>query len=127
MKLMGLLLVLFIFLSTPVLAADISGTQFLERCSLIETMDKKPLNEREYGFVSFCLGYITGYVSNYNLLEADNNLKSRSFCLPTSGMPLSNKELALIVIEYLKYYPEKQHLPVSKAVHDSLVNKFPCR
>lgn len=127
MKYLALIVVGGIILSTsPALGEAITGSQFKQRCSAVKKVNRVPVSEEETVYATFCLGYITGFVDHYELLDNEHNLQNKTFCLSDSGSRLTNTQLVETVLDYLDKFPEKQKLPLNQAVSLSLRQAFPC-
>ena len=98
----------------------------MQKCDAVEKVNRVPVSEAETVYATFCLGYITGFVDHYDLLDNTKNLKSKTFCLQTPGRQLTNTMLVETVLNYLRKNPEQQSLPLSEAVSISLEEAFPC-
>jgi hypothetical protein len=69
------------FIASSALGEAITGVQFIKKCSAVETMNRVTVSEEETVYATFCLGYITGFVDHYELLDKENNLQHKTFCL----------------------------------------------
>lgn len=126
MKRLALIVAATILTASPAFGEAISGQQFMQRCAAVEKMNRVPVSEEESVYATFCLGYITGFVDSYDQFDADDNLKQRTFCLPTSAGRVTNTGLVGIVLQYLEKNPEKRNLPIGKTVSLALEEVFPC-
>jgi len=127
MKYLLLIVIGGIILTASSASGDaLTGVQFLKRCSAVEKVNRVPVSEEETVYATFCLGYMTGFVDHYELLDSENNLKNKIFCLSATGGRLTNTLLVEIVLDYLNNNPEKQSLSISKTVSLALQEALPC-
>ena len=122
-----ILVVGIFFLNVPsVMGEAITGAKFLQKCSAVEKVNRVPVNEAETVYATFCLGYITGFVDHYDVLDINNNLKNKNICLTSSESRLTNTLLVEVVLDYLRKNPKYRSLPIGQAVSLSLEEAFPC-
>lgn len=122
-----ILTVAIVFLSvSPVMGEAITGAQFLQKCSAVEKANKGPVNEAETVYATFCLGYITGFVDHYDVLDYNNKLKNKDICLASSDKQITNTLLVKIVLDFLKKNPEYRNRSIGRVVSQSLEEAFPC-
>ena len=122
-----IIVVIIFFLNVPsVMGEAITGAQFSQKCSAVEKASRVPVNEAETVYATFCLGYITGFVDHYDVLDYNNKLKNKNICLTFSDKQLTNTLLVKIVLTFLKKNPQYSSLPIGRAVSLSLEEAFPC-
>jgi hypothetical protein len=122
-KLALLLVAVFLFVASPVMAESthtfVSGEQLLQECSAIFTSrstQSEMINE------SKCISYIKGSYDFHQSLVKNNIIKPQ-FC-KSYDVPLG--KMIKAVINYLKENHEKRDLTASTIVTFSLSEAFPC-
>ena len=126
MKNLIYIVALLILTASPALGGAITGEQFMEKCAAVEKVNRVPVSEAETVYATFCLGYMTGFVDHYDLMESKNNLKRRAYCLSNSRVSVTNTLLVETVLEYLKNNPRDRSLPLSQTVGLALEEAYPC-
>ncbi len=120
-SLLGLMLgIILCFGSVHDVKAFTSGEDLLKFC------EKKPNSIDGVA----CHLYIKGVVEGFPIGELQRfmhmtgNYFASELCIPEG---VSVNQLTLIVVKYLKNYPEKLHKPPANLVINSVTETFPCR
>lgn len=106
--------VLLLTLAQDVGAKSPTGDQLLGMCA----------PEALPSLYMYCLGYLDGAADTLHKLAVSGATSIPLACPPEGVTP---KQLALILVQYLEYHPEKLHLSGSELALLALRNVFPCK
>jgi hypothetical protein len=97
-----------------------SGNDFLRLCEIKE--------EHATVMDGACMGYVAGVIDGFDgafiLGQTSRHEPPKGvFCMPAEST-LGQKYR--VAVKFMKDYPEKDHLPASALVFESIIDAFPC-
>ena len=120
-KLVLLLVVVSLFIASPVLAAN--GKKLLNDCNnVIKYQQNKSDKTVSVLGAGLCYGYIGSTIDTHASLTEFFN-RDKLFCSPAD---LKSGDAARIVVNYLKKYPQKSNELAYDLVLEALIEAFPC-
>jgi hypothetical protein len=121
-------LLISLFLFMPGLAiGGLDGNELLQKCEPIEKLydDPASMDSKEASGVVYCLGYIDSFIETFYFQVQAKILPSVPYCMPEEQLP--KKEIAKVIIDYLKNHPEELGKPAGYFIFLALREAFPCR
>ena len=114
-----------LLLAAHTASADVSGAELQKFCAEVQKFadgaDEKTVNGLGFGY---CTGLVDGFRTGYAIgaLEMDFAGVSR-ICIPPTS---TTQQLALVVLKYLKKYPEALHARSGDLAYEALLKAFVC-
>lgn len=99
-----------------------STSELYQQCSIIEETTK------EYMHATFCLGYLSGFIDSYRIMDAvnkDNSLSSNSLaCIPNEGIDIDF--LRNLFLYYVNKSPNSLNESARITLMKILMIAYPC-
>ena len=119
-----LLLLGFLLITQNIFSQNIKATSELyNQCSIAEKTSEEYMN------ATFCLGYMTGFIDSYQLVDGLNktkNLNSSSLaCLPNNGTDVDF--LRILFLYYVNKYPDSLDKSARVTLMKALIAAYPCK
>ena len=119
--------VVSLFLFMPALAmGGVDGKELLQKCEPIEKLydDPASLSSKEASGVVYCLGYLDSFMETFYFQVQAKIVPSVPYCMPEEELP--KKEIARVVVDYLKKHPEELGKPAGYHIFMALREAYPC-
>lgn len=117
--------IMFLFFPVCVHAA-VDGNELLQKCGPIEKLYSAPdsLNSKEASGVVYCLGYLDSFIETFQFQVKAKIVPSVPYCMPDEKVP--KKEIAKVIVEYLKQHQEELNKPAGYHIFMGLREAYPC-
>ena len=101
-----------------------TGADLLKNCQIV--LESKPSNAAMLDGVS-CLSYLRGMSETFDLWKVFNDRRKQNnpppACVPNG---VTAREIALVVVKYIKGHPGEMHHAVSDVALAALMDAYPC-
>jgi hypothetical protein len=101
-----------------------TGADLLKNCQVV--LESKPNNTAMLDGVS-CLSYLRGMSETFDLWKVFNDRRKQNnpppACVPNG---VSAREIAIVVVKYIKGHPAEMHHAVSDVALTALMDAYPC-
>lgn len=127
MKYMSWFIVIGLLVLLPAVArAELDGNRLLQKCEPIEKLSSGPesMTSSEASGVVYCLGYLDSFLETFSFQVRAKIVPSLPYCMPEEVVP--KKEIAGVVVEYLKANREELDKPAGYYIFMALREKYPC-
>lgn len=74
--------------------------------------------------VLFCVGFISGFMDAFAIIEGMTDRKVRFFCLPKRG--ISNDQAVRVFVKWATEHPGDLHTTARSTLMIAFTNTFPC-
>ena len=75
-----------------------------------------------------CVSYLRGMSQTFNIWQAFNESRKQAnpapVCVPNG---VSGREMAMVVVKYIKDHPTTMHSPYSAVAFHALADSYPCK
>ena len=105
-------------------AQDETGAKLLRQCEIVN--ESNPTAEQSTD-MAYCLGYLGGMIATLDVWRAMSEHVQQSTPLPACVPDVTNRELAMVVVKYLKDNPTKLHEPYTSVAILALHFAYPCK
>ena len=101
-----------------------TGADLLKTCQVV--LESKPNNIAMLDGVS-CLAYLRGMSETFDLWKVFNDRRKQNnpppACVPNG---VTAREIAIVVVKYIKRHPTEMHHEVSDVALTALMDSYPC-